>query len=130
MTRIGVAVKDKETKIEGTRSILKTVSLMISESFRIGLLSLSEDIREVFESEIAKDEFGENRCQFMLDLFDVVHDFYPAISTLYTQTMAIIRSLPYDEQCKRVMRNEHFKKHIGQVYVPFELCRIMLESIR
>ena len=130
MTRIGVAVKDKETKIEGTRSILETVSLMISESFRIGLLSLSEDIREVFESEIAKDEFGENRCQFMLDLFDVAHDFYPVISTLYTQTMAIIRSLPYDEQCKMVMRNEHFKKHIGQVYVPFELCRIMLESIR
>jgi hypothetical protein len=127
--RIKAAIRGNRVIMPGKKNWQETVALMLSESFRIGLIQNCATIQDVFESVIAVDEFGKTNTTFMLDILEESQEFNRVVSECYQKEMIFIRSLTLEEQLNRFFRNEPYKVKMGLVYTPIELVDIMLENV-
>lgn len=127
--RITSAIIDKKILMPGKKNWQETVALMLSESFRIGLIQSCSTIQEVFKSVIALNEFGETHTSFMLDILEESQEFNRVVSECYLKEMVFIRSLSTEEQLSRFFRNESYKVKMGLVYTPLKLVNEILENI-
>lgn len=126
--RMRAAIRGGKVSMPGKKSWQETIALMLSESFRIGLIQNCTTIQEVFKSVIARNEFGEINTSFILDVFEESTEFARVVEEYYLKEMGHIRSLTIEEQLERFFRNELYKIKMGLVYTPLELVDEMLEN--
>lgn len=127
--RMRAAIRSGSVKMPGKKNWQETLALMLSESFRIGLVQNCPTIQDVFKSVIARSEFGEVNTTFILDLFEESVEFARVVEEYYLKEMTHIRSLTIEEQLERFFRNETYKVKMGLVYTPLKLVDEMMENL-
>jgi hypothetical protein len=109
----------------------ETMKVLLNEVPMIGYSTSSKNVKEVFETDLAKALFGDENCQLMITALDLCFDFSQSVNISYREMMEQINneSVPFDELNDRLFRNEKYKIDQGLVYVPTALAYTLINTL-